>query len=126
MQTVRLVKASRTRVFRYVKVRNEANPYDPLWEVYYEHRLGMQMANNLQGRRLLRYLWREQGGMCPLCQQQITKVTGWHNHHLVWRSRGGSQSVSNRVLLHPECHRRLHREGLSVSKPRPLRGVGKA
>jgi len=125
-RTLRLVKASRTRVYRHIKVRNAANPYDPTWEVYFEQRLGMQIANNLQGRRLLRYLWQEQGGVCPLCQQQITKVTGWHNHHLHWRSRGGSSRVGNRVLLHPECHRRLHREGLSVSKPRPLRGVGKA
>lgn len=125
-RTVRLVRASRTCICRYVKVRNHANPYDPAWEVYFEQRLGMQMANNLHGRRLLGYLWREQEGICPLCQQQITRLTGWHNHHLVWRSRGGSERVANRVLLHPECHKRLHREGLSVSKPRPLRGVGKA
>jgi hypothetical protein len=30
------------------------------------------------------------------------------------------------VLLHPDCHERLHRQGLTVAKPRPAKGVRKA
>ncbi len=85
------------------------------------------MENSLRGRRTLRYLWKEQGGLCPVCRQKITLLTGWHSHHIVQRVLGGSDGVDNRVLLHPQCHRQLHSQRLSVAKPRPRAGgVGKA
>jgi 5-methylcytosine-specific restriction endonuclease McrA len=34
--------------------------------------------------------------------------TGWNVHHLLKKSLGGSDDVSNLVLLHPNCHRQLH------------------
>jgi RNA-directed DNA polymerase len=56
----------------------------------------------------LLYLWQEQDGICPVCNQKITKLTGWHNHHIVWRVNGGGDQTENRVLLHPNCHRQVH------------------
>ena len=126
LQPVYLAKASRTPIRRHVKVRSEANPYDPAWEVYFEERLGVKMAHNLQGRRTLNFLWKQQGGRCPVCEEPITRQTGWHNHHLVWRSLGGGDHLANRVLLHPTCHRQAHSLGLVVGKPRPATGVGEA
>ena len=38
-------------------------------------------------------------------------------YHCVPRALGGSTSADNRVLLPPECHDRVHRQRLSVSKP---------
>ena len=111
---------------RHVKIKGEANPYDPAWEVYFEKRLGVKMVHNLKGKRQLIALWKEQKGICPICQQKITKLTGWHNHHLVWRVNGGKDSADNRVLLHPNCHRQVHNQRLEVVKPRPARGGRKA
>jgi len=62
-----------------VKIKGEANPYDPAWEEYFEKRLGVKMVHNLKGKRQLLALWKEQKGLCPICQQKITKLTGWHN-----------------------------------------------
>ena len=31
---------------RHLKVRSEANPYDPRWEVYFEERLDAYLLNN--------------------------------------------------------------------------------
>jgi RNA-directed DNA polymerase len=118
-----LFSAAKLPIKRHVKVRENANPYDPAWEVYFEERLGLAMAQHLSGRGKLRYLWREQDGLCPICRQKITTLTGWHNHHIVWRSKGGSDDTENRVLLHPTCHQRVHSQGLTVMKPRPSRGV---
>jgi RNA-directed DNA polymerase len=120
-----LFSAGRMPIRRHTKVRSTANPFDPAWEVYFEKRLGLKMVNTLRGRRQLRYLWKEQQGICPVCQQKITTITGWHNHHIVWRSRGGTDSAENRVLLHPNCHRLIHSQDLSVEKPRPA-PTGKA
>ena len=121
-----LIRLAYTPIKRHVKVKTEANPYDPAWEPYFEARLGVKMADTLRGRRTLLYLWREQNGLCPVCDQLITQVTGWHNHHIVWRTPGGSDRMENRVLLHPNCHRQVHSLGLNVAKPRPDQGVRKA
>jgi RNA-directed DNA polymerase len=68
-------------------------------------------------------LWKEQDGICPVCHQKITTVTGWHNHHIQWRTHGGQDTIENHVLVHPTCHQQIHSQGLTVGKPRPTRGV---
>jgi len=121
-----LFAAMSVPITRHIKVRAEANPYDPAWEVYFEERLGIKLAQTFTGRRRLLHLWHEQNGLCPVCRQKITTLTGWHSHHIVWRSQGGSDGAANRVLLHPTCHNQVHRQGLTIVKPRPATGVGKA
>lgn len=103
---------------RHVAVRATANPFDPTWEEYFEKRLGQKMAETYAGRKHLLSLWREQSGICPICQLKITTETGWHNHHIVERITGGSDNLDNRVLLHPNCHRLVHSRHLTVEKPR--------
>lgn len=125
-QDVRLFRASSVPMRRHTKIKGEANPYDPQWEPYFEARLGMRMAHNLHGRRYLLRLWKEQDGRCAVCHQRLTQLTGWHSHHGVWRTHGGSDHAANRVLLHPNCHAQVHSQGLTVVKPRPPQGVGKA
>jgi len=120
VKVVRLLAASSIRIERHTKIRAEANPYDPAWETYFEKRLDVSMEARLKGRRWLSHLWREQNGLCPVCSQKITKITGWHSHHILWRSKGGSDSAENRVLLHPTCHQQVHNQGITVGKPRPV------
>ena len=122
-QRVYLYYAAYTSIKRRLLMKCEANPYDPAWELYFEEREGVRMLDNLRDRKVLRYLWIEQRGLCPVCNQKITTITGWHNHHIVYRVFGGSDSAQNRVLLHPECHRSIHSQRRFVSKPRPIRGV---
>jgi RNA-directed DNA polymerase len=121
-----LYRAKRVRIERHIKVKGEANPFDPKWEPYFEQRLNVKVEATLRGRRRILRLWKEQDGLCPICGQKITELTGWHNHHIVWRVMGGSDSDENRVLLHPNCHRQLHSQGLTVEKPRPSRGEREA
>jgi len=119
-QTRYLIRATDVPIVRHVKIQGEANPYDPAWESYFEKRLDVQMAATLKGNHWLHTLWKEQAGLCPICNQKITKITGWHSHHILWRSRGGSDTAENRVLLHPTCHQQVHSQGTPVTKPRPL------
>ena len=108
---------------RHVKVKAQANPFDPDWEPYFEHRLDAKMADHLQGKRKALALWQAQQGLCPVCQQKITTQTGWHSHHLIWRVHGGDDTLQNQVLLHPNCHAQVHSQGLLLVKPRPSPGV---
>jgi RNA-directed DNA polymerase len=62
-RTVRLYNAASVPIQRHTKIKGEANPYDPLWETYFEERLDMKMASNLHERRKLLYLWKEQNGV---------------------------------------------------------------
>jgi len=119
-QTYYLTDAAHVPIKRHIKIRGEANPYDPQWESYYEKRLDVKMVDTLKGKQWLIHLWKEQSGLCPVCHQKITKITGWHSHHLLWRSKGGPDTKENRVLLHPTCHQQVHSQGISVMKPPPL------
>lgn len=118
MRKVTLLKAADTPIKRHIKIKSAANPYDREWEIYFEERLGVKMVENLRGKRQLLYLWKEQNGICPVCSQKITKLTGWHSHHIIWRTNGGKDSAENRILLHPNCHSQVHSQKLTVVKPR--------
>ena len=117
-----LYRAASTPIKRHVKVKGEANPYDPAYETYFEKREGDHMRDTFRDTRTLRFLWYEQRGHCPVCNERITRITGWRLHHCVPRVLGGSSDATNRVLLHPECHDRVHRQCLPLSKPRLLLG----
>jgi len=68
----------------HIKIRGEANPYDPAWEEYFDRRLGRQWLAG-EHRQPLVKLWNAQQGTCPVCHQRITKETGWNIHHIRYR-----------------------------------------
>ena len=121
-----LCRAGDVPMQRHGKIQGAANLYDPQWEGYFAERLGVKMAHTLTGRRPLLSLWQHQHGLCPVGHQKSTRLTGWHNHHSVWRMHGGKDTTDNRVLLHPNGHRQVHSQPLDVAPPRSARGVGKA
>lgn len=121
-RTRQLVKMADIPIKRHIKVKATANPFDPEWEQYFEKRLDVKMTAHWRGQRSLLHLWRSQEGRCPICRGEITKETGWENHHLRYRVNGGPDTFDNRVLLHPTCHKQVHSLGLSVLKPRPTTG----
>lgn len=92
----------------HIKIMGEANPYDPAYDSYFSKRLAKRMDKTLEGRRKLRWLWWWQEGECPICNQKITRETGWHLHHIIKRSQRGSDKLTNLVLLHPNCHMQHH------------------
>lgn len=120
---VRLFRASTIPIRRHIKVRKDANPYDPAWEVYLEQRQYRKTLDDLKDRPRLRHQWRMQRGLCPVCGERITKETGWHNHHIQWRVHGGGDELENRVLLHPNCHQQVHSPDYNGPSLRPSSGV---
>jgi RNA-directed DNA polymerase len=120
-ERVTLAKASDTRIRRHTKIKGDANPFDPQWEPYFEDRLGLKMKGDTKGKAKLLRLWWNQSKRCRLCDQLITKETGWNVHHQVPKCEGGSDRFANLVLLHPNCHRQLHAAGLTLES-RPLVG----
>jgi RNA-directed DNA polymerase len=115
--TVRLASAAHTPIRRHRLIQGGANPYDPAWEAYFDERIGLKWLQSWLKRRKLMALWHEQEGKCPVCNQKITQESGWHVHHILYRVYGGTDDLSNLLLLHPDCHRQVHHHQLDVAKP---------
>jgi len=116
---VALHSLSATRIRRHKKIKGSFNPYDPAYELYGEKLRRERMLYAMRHRKQWMAIYSSQNGMCLVCKGKITGETGWHDHHLQYRVHGGSEVLTNRVLLHPLCHARLHALGLTVKKPAP-------
>jgi RNA-directed DNA polymerase len=119
---VRLYRLADTEIVRHQKVKRDYHPFDPKWEAYGEDLRAKRLLRSKAYSKQWASLFLSQHGTCVLCGGAITEDTGWHDHHLIPRVMGGSDALSNRVLLHPVCHVRVHANGLNVVKPAPERG----
>lgn len=106
-----------TPIQRHKKVKGSFNPFDPAHEAYGEKLRQERLLKSRQYRKQWASLYLAQKGQCALCGCSITEETGWHDHHIIYKVMGGSDTLDNRVLLHPTCHTRVHQLGLTVVKP---------
>ena len=97
-----------TKIERFVKIRDKANPYSKTDEMYFESRNDYQMLNHYEGRYVLNTLYRRQQGSCPECGEKVTRESSWNIHHILPKYLGGTNKLSNLALLHPHCHQALH------------------
>jgi RNA-directed DNA polymerase len=118
-----LAQASGTKIVRHVKIRGEANPFDLEQENYFERRLGVKMNSSVTGKVKWLRLWWKQEKECPICREKITEETGWNVHHIIPKSEGGGDNISNLVMMHPNCHRQHHSQMLNTAKPASTRGL---
>jgi RNA-directed DNA polymerase len=103
-RTITLLKETDTPIQRHIKIKGDANPHDAKWEAYFEARWGKKMLNSPRGRAKLYRVWLRQDGLCPTCQEPLTKGTPWDTRFIVKRTEGGSDAASNLQLHHPKCH----------------------
>ena len=104
-RTLTLISASDTRIVRHVRVKSDANPFDPAWDSYFAHRQGVRMLERLQGRSFPKRLWQQQRGQCPGCGQLIDEEDRWVLQPVIPFKFGGARSVTNLKMLHPSCRR---------------------
>lgn len=108
-----------TTIRRHTKIKGSFNPFDPADELYGEKLHRDRLLHSMRHRKQWIALYRSQHGLCAHCGCTITRETGWHDHHLTYKVAGGSDTLRNRILLHPICHVRVHQLGLKVVKPAP-------
>lgn len=111
-----------TPIVRHVKIQGDYNPFDPAWVAYGEQLHVKRMSKDLWDSQRNK-LWVAQAGQCALCGLLIDEQDAMDDHHIVYREHGGSDALVNRVLLHRNCHQRVHALGLEVAKPVPVRGL---
>lgn len=109
-----LFNSQKVPIVRHVKIKAEANPYDPLWKSYFEQRDRRTVQDQLKDKKHVLFLWNRQKGLCPICKEAITMDTVWENHHVNWKVNGGADTSENRMLLHQTCHMQVHTAGVKV------------
>ncbi len=107
-KTLFLVQANQTTIKWHVKIRSEANPYDPKFEQYFEKRQLERLKENRLWTSKLKLIWEKQQRRCPLCGEPFRDNDDWDLHHIIYRTRGGGDESTNLVMLHPNCHRQYH------------------
>ncbi|MEN3277936.1 MAG: RNA-directed polymerase [Massilia sp.] len=115
-----LYSLSGTPIERHIKVRGDYNPYDPLDEVYGEKLLQERLLRKKRYLKEWATLYLSQQGKCAHCGFELDEGTSAHDHHIVPRVEGGSDALSNRVLVHPACHTQIHSQRFRVVKPAPV------
>jgi RNA-directed DNA polymerase len=105
LRTLALCLASATQIVRHVRVKSDANPFDPVWDSYFAQRKRSRMLQRLQGRSFPKRLWQQQDGKCPGCGQLIDDEDQWLVRPVIPFKAGGAHSLANLKLLHSSCQR---------------------
>ena len=106
----RLFSCKDIPIKRHIKIRSEANPYDPVDELYFEQRQVKRWKEGKMQRGKLRLIWERQGHRCPICHQIFRDNDDWDVHHIIRRVDGGGDEIDNLMMLHPNCHRLVHQQ----------------
>ncbi|OZN24115.1 group II intron reverse transcriptase/maturase [Actinobacillus seminis] len=114
---INLLYCGYVKIKRHRKIKSQYKPFLPEWEMYGENLAQARMYDEQSHRQQWQALYKEQKGKCALCNTSITKESGWHDHHIIYKMYGGTDSLNNRCLVHPECHQQIHRLNLNVAKP---------
>jgi len=104
-----------TAIVRHKRLPGDYHPYDAQHELKWEALRVQRMQHKLRYRGQILSIFRRQQGLCAHCGQAISRETGWHDHHVIRRVDGGSDNLSNRALLHPNCHALAHSQQLKVA-----------
>ena len=110
-----LPKLSWTPIKRHIMVRYDASPADPDLRSYWAWREAK--------KAVLLPTWRQkelatrQGGHCPICQDSLHNDEELHVHHVIPKSQGGEDAISNLALVHLYCHQQVHTGGKVTVKP---------
>lgn len=132
-----LYKFAWTKIVRHVPVKGAASKDDASLTLYWADRTRKRRHPQADGPNVP--LAARQKGLCPLCGLDLIDGAGYepdnvhewarwfdakartlNRHHVVYRSRGGSDDRSNLILIHTECHRQLH---AGDSRPGPMKNI---
>jgi len=103
----RLYQIARVPIKRHVKIAQNANPFDPAFEEYFEQRNTLLWDHSNRDRKFISVFHR-QSGRCLVCKQPIELDTRYDVHHIKPVTTGGRDTLNNLALLHPDCHRLIH------------------
>ncbi|MGQ4810602.1 hypothetical protein NKDENANG_04084 [Candidatus Entotheonellaceae bacterium PAL068K] len=97
-----LPNLSWTPIKRHIMVKYDASPDNPALRTYWderERRKGKDLATKWQREMVAR-----QKDKCPICGGSLHNGEELHSHHVIPKSKGGKDTLSNIELVHIYCH----------------------
>ena len=104
-----LPRLSWTPIKRHIIVRHDASPDDPEMRSYWKQREAKKAELFPTWRH--RELAKRQDGHCPICRDSLNNEEELHVHHVIPKSQGGEDAISNLALVHLFCHQQVHKGG---------------
>ena len=101
-----MMKFSWTLIERHACVQRFACWDDPNLEDYWKERDIQQCLSKLTAAK--KALAKKQDFVCPHCGDSLNNGEELHEHHVQFRSKGGSDHASNLEVLHLYCHQAKH------------------
>jgi RNA-directed DNA polymerase len=101
-------------IVRYVKIKEgmRVHANDKETREYWQKRVYTNALSQVYSIKVER-LMKKQKGICPCCGDFITKddiaEKKVHTHHMLPRSKGGSENLNNLRILHQNCHVLAHK-----------------
>jgi 5-methylcytosine-specific restriction endonuclease McrA len=74
--------------------------------------VGYQQGSLYEYQNVKSFLISREYGKCQLCNKKYDKDNNWHVHHIIPKSKGGTNIVDNLALLHEKCHDKIHKQNL--------------
>ena len=99
-----LRKFAWTKIVRHQLVRTTYSPDDPTLQDYWRQRRAKPQSMAHRQRQLAQ----RQQGRCPVCHQHLENGEALHVHHVIPRTRGGTDALANLRLVHHTCHYQIH------------------
>ncbi|MGQ4810342.1 hypothetical protein NKDENANG_03799 [Candidatus Entotheonellaceae bacterium PAL068K] len=102
-----LPRLSWTPIKRHIMVKYDASPDNPALHTYWderERRKGKDLATKWQREMAAR-----QKDKCPICSDSLHNGEELHSHHVIPKSKGGKDTLSNLELVHLYCHQQIHK-----------------
>ena len=102
-------------IVRHIKIKKgmRVHANDNETKEYWQKRVYTNALSQVYSIKVER-LMKTQKGICPSCRRPITKddiaENKVHAHHMLPRSKGGSEKLNNLRLLHQSCHTLVHKE----------------
>ena len=106
-----LLKHSKVKIIRHIKIKGDSSPYngDTLY-------WGERMSNHPEMKKSVANLLKKQNGKCNWCGLPFQEVDKLENDHITPVKAGGNHKLENRQLLHKHCHDIKTKSDLKVIK----------
>lgn len=112
-----LLLAADTPIIRHIKIRKEANIFDPYFDEYYEARKSQMMRNSNTGIAATATLLKKQLYKCVCCGENLYSWYQWTIHLINSKLKGGDYRTGNLCIVHTQCHRKGFKEGFVYKLP---------
>lgn len=105
---IKLFQIQDVSIIRHIMCKG-FNSFDPEHVVYFEKRVASGSRKSIILGRQRTSLLKKQKGVCPVCDG-VLKDNFYEDlevHHILSKKDGGSDKLSNLILLHKTCHQQI-------------------